>query len=198
MPQPALNRITSALLTLLLLTPMLVTAGVAPVAERAQVPTFRHEYPVVNLPFALRQRNWSGSQGEGSCVHASMTMLFRWQGRYNMANWWRTHNGNGEWAEDLAAKFDRAGVRFAYTNGRGDVSFLEWACNTRRGAGVSVMGGTHMLCLVHLDERRAALLDNNHIERVKWVPRERFLSEWKNSGSWAVTPVYAPTPPLPY
>ena len=155
------------------------------------------EYPTVNVPFGLRQSNWRGSQGEGSCVHASMISLMRWQGRINTAKWWRDHNGNGEWDTDLAAKFDRAGIRYAFTSDCGDVSFLEWACKTRRGCGVTVMGGCHMVALIHLDDRWAGLLDNNHTGKFIWVPRETFLSEWKNSGSWAIVPIYTPAPPMP-
>lgn len=161
------------------------------------------EYPTVNLPVSLRQRNWIGNQGEGSCVHATIVNLFRWQGRYAMANYWRRTYGNGEVADkswdarsNLAEKFDREGVRYAYTT-RGDLRFLQWACETRRGCGVTVMGGRHMVALVHFDDKWAGILDTNNIKRITWVPRETFVAEWQNSNGWAVTPVYAPAPPLP-
>ena len=166
--------------------------------DNRPIPAARVEYPTVNLPVALRQANWRGSQGEGSCVHASMISLFRWQGRYAMADYWRRTYGNGEWAAGLADKMEREGVRFAYTVGRNDVGFLEWACSTRRGCGVTVLGGRHMVNLVHLDQERAGILDNNDPQRIRWVPRRTFLAEWFNSNSWATTPVYSPAPPLPY
>jgi hypothetical protein len=156
----------------------------------------RREYPTVNLPRGLRQQNWVGDRGEGSCVHASMVMLFRWQGFPAMADWWRANNANGEWAEDLAQRFNNANVRFAQTT-TADVNFLQWACDTRRGAGVTVMGGRLMVCLVHLDETWAGILDNNDIDNIHWVPRETFLAEWRASHGWAVTPIYWPAPPLP-
>ena len=168
-----------------------------PVDDR-RAPAVPIEYPTVNLPVALRQANWRGDEGEGSCVHASMISLFRWQGRYATADHWRRIYGDGEWAEGLAAKMEREGVRFAYTVGRSDVGFLEWACRTRRGCGVTVLGGRHMVCLVHFDEKWAGILDNNDPRQITWVPRRTFLAEWFNSNSWAVTPVYAPAPPLPY
>src|SRR5689334_6705611 len=68
------------------------------------MPAWAVEYPTVNVPPSLRQSNWLGSQGEGSCVHATMVSLFNWQGRPQLAAWWKAHNGDGEWAEDLAAK----------------------------------------------------------------------------------------------
>jgi hypothetical protein len=156
----------------------------------------RSEYPTVNLPLGLRQQNWIGDRGEGSCVHASMVMLFRWQGFPAMADWWRQNNANGEWAADLAQKFNAANVRWAETT-TGDDSFLEWACSTRRGCGVTVMGGRHMVCLVHFDDKWAGILDNNDIQTIHWYPRETFLAEWKSSYGWAVAPVYQPAPPLP-
>jgi hypothetical protein len=154
------------------------------------------ERPTVNVPAALRQSNWRGPQGQGSCVHASMISLFRWQYRLKTADYWRRNYGDGEYPEDLAAKFDREGIRYAYV-ANGDVRFLEWACRTRRGCGITVMGGAHMVALVHLDDKWAALLDNNNVERFIWVPRETLIAEWKASYGWAVTPIYTPAAPLP-
>jgi hypothetical protein len=166
-------------------------------------PVAKIEYPTVNLPVSLRQKNWRGPKGEGSCSHAAMVSLFRWQGRYALASYWRKTYGDGEVADatwdsrdNLADKLNRDKVRFAYTTD-GDVSFLEWACSTRRGCGVTIMGGKHMVCLVHFDEKWAALMDSNDVDTLIWVPRKTFISEWVNSNGWAVAPVYTPAPPLP-
>ena len=159
-------------------------------------PVVNKERPIVNIPMALRQENWVGNQREGSCVHASMISLLRWQGRYNKANKWRQMYANGEWPKGLASKFDREGVRYAYTD-KGDVKFIEWACRTRRGCGITIMGGAHMVSLVHLDANWACLLDNNDVSRYRWVPRAMLIAEWKASHGWAVTPVYTPAAPLP-
>jgi hypothetical protein len=159
-------------------------------------PVVNKERPIVNIPEALRQENWVGNKREGSCVHATMISLMRWQGRYNTANSWRRKYGNGEWPSGLATKFDREGVRYAYTD-KGDVAFIEWACRTRRGCGITVMGGAHMVALVHLDANWACLLDNNDVSKYKWVPRSALLAEWEASYGWAVTPVYTPAAPLP-
>jgi hypothetical protein len=159
-------------------------------------PVTRTEYPTINLPVFLRQSNWVGNRGQGSCAHATMVSLFRWQNRPCTAEEWRQNHGNGEWAESLAQKFDHEGIRYAYVT-NGDVRFLDWACSTRRGCGVSVMGGKHMIALVHFDEKWAGLLDNNDVSTITWVPRDTFVAEWQNSNGWAVTPVYNPAPPLP-
>jgi len=154
------------------------------------------ERPVVNVPRECRQSNWLGSLGQGSCVHATMISLLRWQGRYDTAAQWKNKYGNGESPEGLVAKFEANGTRFAETT-LGDVAFLEWAVRTRRGCGVTVMGGKHMVALVHLDNQFAILLDNNRVDRFIVVPRETFLAEWKNSYGWAITILYAPAAPLP-
>ena len=88
------------------------------------------ERPTVNVPAALRQSNWRGPQGQGSCVHASMISLFRWQYRLKTADYWRRAYGDGEYPEDLAAKFDHEGIRYAYVT-NGDVR--SWNGRAARG-----------------------------------------------------------------
>lgn len=154
------------------------------------------EYPTINLPPGLRQQNWVGDRGEGSCVHATTVMLYRWNGFPAMADWWKANNANGEWAEDLNQRFDNANVRYSYTT-EYDPAFLQWACDTRRGCGITVMGGRHCVLLVHLDETWAAIIDNNQPDVIQWMPRETLLAEWNNSHHWAFTVHYFPAPPLP-
>ena len=69
-----------------------------------------------------------------------MVSLLRWQGRYRTADWVRQNCGDGEWPDDMAQRLDEANIRYAYVT-NGDVKFLEWACRTRRGCGITVMGG---------------------------------------------------------
>lgn len=161
-----------------------------------QYPAIQVEVPIVNLEQLLREQNWIGDKGQGSCVHATMVMLFRWQGRFDLAKKWRETYSNGSWDTDLARKFDAEGVRYAYTYEQNDVAFLEWACRTRRGCGVGL--DRHMVMLVHMDDKQVIILDNNHIEEFKSIPRDQFLRDWFRFHSWAVTPVYTPPPPLPF
>jgi hypothetical protein len=153
------------------------------------------EYPTVNVPPSLRQVNWvSHISREGSCTHASVINLFRWQGRINTASYWRSQYSGGETPSSLEAKLRAEGIRFASTTN--DVRFLEWACNTRRGCGVMVNGGKHMVALVHLDSINAGILDPNDPQNIIYVPREQFISEWLNSSGYAVAVVYTPAPPI--
>lgn len=161
-------------------------------------PDYLVERPTVNLETIFREENWLGPQGEGSCVHANIIMLLRWQGQYEMANYWRANHADGEWATNIANKMDAAGIRYTYTSREDDVAFLEWACATRRGCGVAIRNRNHMVMLVYLDDEWACLLDNNFPEEFKWVKRDVFMTDWLSSGSWAVTPVYTPPPPLPF
>lgn len=154
-----------------------------------------YEVPTVNLPESLRQANWvSRISREGSCTHSTLINLFRWQGRIQTANYWRSKYSGGETPSSLLHKLDQEGIRNAATIG--DVDFLQQACDTRRGCGVTVMGGKHMVALVHLDAYHAGILDPNDPQAILYVPRDQFLSEWRNSGAFAVTPIYTPAPPL--
>lgn len=179
---------------------LLLTTGVAtvPMAQSLPNPLIlkSKERPALNLPRPLRQKNWLGRQWEGSCVHASWIMLLRWQNKNELADYWRRKYGDGEYYTRMASRLNAEGVRWAGTYQKNDVKFLEWAVRTRRGCMVTVDEGAHMVVLVHLDGKEAGILDNNFPDRIKWVPRNEFLSEWKAAYSWAMTPVYTPPPPL--
>jgi hypothetical protein len=152
---------------------------------------------LLDIPLAYRRKNWTGNRGQGSCVHAAFVNLLQWQGRHDMADWWASHHSNGETAESMATKLEAAGLRFAETRS-GDEEFLEWAIRTRRGAGVVVQDGAHMVNLVGLTRSTAQILDSNTPERIQHRPRDDFVREWKASGGWAVTPVGTPLPPDPW
>ena len=163
-------------------------------AERRDYGTKIVERPEVNIPIAMRESNYSSG---GSCVHASLITLLRWQGKERLAKDWRRDFRGGEFARSVAVKLDSRGIRYAYTT-KGDVRFLEWACRTKRGCGITVNGGAHMITLVHLDAKWAAVLDNNSTSRFIWIPRDELVAEWKRSYGWAVTPMYSPLAPLPH
>ena len=152
----------------------------------------QQEYPAVNLPEILRQKNWGG----GSCVHASLCSLLRWQNKPELAEWWRRQYAGGESSYGLMQKLDRAGVTYAATT-EGDIAFLDWACETRRGA-IIFYYPNHCVTLVHLDDEWAAILDNNRTGKYIWIPRDKFIQEWRGYGGVAGTLLYAPAPPLPY
>lgn len=156
------------------------------------------EHPVVNLPSSLRQANWSRG---GSCVHACLVSLLRWQGEYNLADRWRrTHSGGERWFT-MASDMDEGGIKYAlHTDG--DPAFLEWAIMTRRGAAIQIRNSPasksfHMVTLVDLTPLWAGVLDNNDPRIVKWIRRDVLLINWQRSNGWAFTPVYSPAAPMP-
>ena len=175
---------------------IIAMAGCAPSYSRKTYTTPAAEIPRVNVPASMRQQNWIGNQGYGSCTHASLITLLRWNGRDRLANAWKRTHGNGEGPYSLARQLDYGGVRYAYVT-NGSVQFLEWAISTRRGCNITVKGGRHMVTLVHLDETHAAVLDNNKPGSFIWMPRNTLISEWKSSMGWAIAPVYVPAAPLP-
>lgn len=157
-----------------------------------------HRLKLLDIPPVWRRKNWTGSRGQGSCVHAAFVHLLHWQGRHATAEWWASRYGDGETPAGLAAKLDAAGLRYAETRS-GDESFLNWAVRTRRGAAVVVQNGAHMVNLVGLDAEAAHILDSNSPEHIQDWPREQFLRDWKQSGGWAVTPLVGPPqPPDPW
>jgi hypothetical protein len=172
----------------------LLTEGASPKVSPVEIGVV--EVPVVNVPAKLRQGNWIGGQGEGSCVHAALISLLRWQGQFKPADYWKAHFSDGEYPDSMKRKLDSSGVRYAWHIG-GDERFLEWSCRTRRGAGIRIHGGAHMVALVHLTPKFAGVLDNNDVRSVKWMDREALLSDWKGCNGWAFSPVYSPAAPLP-
>ncbi len=153
---------------------------------------------IISVPVTLRQKNWTKG---GSCVHASMMVLFRWMGRPDIAKMWGEKYNGGEYWYTLEAKLRAEKIDYASTHGQEDVSFLEWAMRTRRGCiAVTTVGnkpedaGNHMLTLVELDETRAGYIDSNDISKVLYMPRDKFIKLWIYSGSWACTPLLSPPP----
>ena len=102
--------------------------------------------------------------------------------------------------EELVVYFDSASFNMWIPSNKSWTYYdnpVKLVLNKLRGRGITVMGGAHMVALVYLDDKWAALLDNNAVEKYVWVPRETLIAEWKASYGWAVTPIYTPAAPLP-
>jgi len=153
------------------------------------------EVPIVNVPQGDRQANWPSSAGEGSCSHASIISLLRWCGEYNLAAKHREKYEGGEYIDSLLAELNDDKISHASCR-NGDFDFLSWCIRTRRGAAITWMGGRHMLCIVDINDGKAGILDNNSVEKITWVPLDRFRAEWNESGGVAISLLYAPAAPL--
>src|SRR6185437_9808487 len=87
----------------------------------------------------------------------------------------------------------------------GDDTFLDLAIHTGRCPAVTYDGRdnfyrgsvAHMVTLAHIDQQRAAIIDNNRPGEWLWMSRADFLSRWRGmGGGWAV--VFLGPPPTPY
>jgi hypothetical protein len=143
----------------------------------------------------FRIKNYSG----GSCVHASMATVLRWQHLESQADDWIKRYSGGESSQGLISKANANGIRVAYTL-KADPTFLQWCSDTDRGA-VIFYYANH--CVTFAGYKKinnidvAVLIDNNTINKTNQIPKDQFLKNWKAYGGFALTPVYSPTPPGP-
>jgi hypothetical protein len=148
------------------------------------------ELPAVDLPLDSRCRNYGG----GSCVCASTISVLRWQGREDLADRLRQICSGGQSSSSIITKMERLELPYAYTD-NGDAAFLNWCCQTRRGATI-FWKPAHSCTLVGLTESEAVVLDNNHVGRYEYTPRDEFIRRWRGYGGFALTPlVGSPAPP---
>lgn len=165
--------------------------------ECDQIPRGAQAGVVMDLPPELREPNWGG----GSCVHASTVMVLRWQGQYELADWWRENYIGGEYSDRLIKRMEAANLRYAYTLDS-DFEFIRWAMRTGRGCGIFYKPN-HAICAVGLDDQYVYLLDNNDVDRPERegtperVPVDEFIRRWRGYGGFAWTVVYTPNPPEP-
>ena len=172
------------------------------------------EIPVVNLPEGLRQKNWAarggGKNGQGSCVHASTIMAFRWVGEEKLADWWRTKHAGGETSVSICKYWKDNGVPYYSTLNEktyecsGDPKFLKWASDNRIGC--PIWWKNSHCCLFTgfsiIDGKEyATVIDNNYPDKIEKVPAEEFIRKWRQDfGGFCIAPAtsLAPSPPLPY
>lgn len=196
-----MRNLTPLLLVIAITLLILSSTGQDQNAAQRDCPDGRCPYGVVvetysDVPQQLRQENWTGSQNEGSCVHASTITLLRWQGQEEIADWWAENYDSGEYASRLVQRMEGANLRYAYTDA-GSAEFLEWACRNRYAAGIFYFY-RHAVNIVKFDHTGAYLIDNNDPYDIIHVPRDVFLWRWQNEyGGFAWTVVYSPPPPTP-
>lgn len=171
----------------------------------------------VDLPLSQRMRNiGSKVDGAGMCVSTSMTHSARW---HNMRDWytWRDwcakYPGGG-----YPSKMDKQIKQYCseknlpvppYLQYEGkDAGILDEAFRNGLLPSVTYAGrdgvrysGTiaHMVNLVYLDAKSAAIMDNNgKPEDLIWMSRDEFVARWTNGGSgWAFFWLLPGPPPPP-
>jgi hypothetical protein len=185
---------------LLLVLVLLAVVGCdAPVMVRP-LPAPPPETPPVNLPLPLRQSNWTASNGEGSCVHASLTSHLRWQNQLQLADVWRKSHSGGEYASRLRQRLDNAKIPYTYTESA-NPSFLDWCHETRRGA---ILWWKPSHCCTFLGwvvkdgRQHAAILDNNSVRQIELTERSQFLRLWAGYGGFALAVTGDPATQIPW
>lgn len=150
---------------------------------------------LADVPVELRQKNWL-HQGEGSCAHASTIVALRWINLPEMADWWKTNYGGGEYFSRLTERMDSAGLRYVATED-GDFRVLEYAARNRLVV-VLPYKPAHAINLVDLTPTHAVLLDNNRPGEYEYVPRAEFDARWTQEfGGVAICLIGTPAPPWP-
>lgn len=172
-----------------------------------------------DLPAEQHQRNTGGSDGAGLCVFASMRHSGRWQNDplfTELFDWMRRHPGGG-YPEKVTAMLGQCAKEKGFVVPQylqvesNDLEILKTACRTGRMPGVTYgrsptgrYGGqsiSHMVSLVHADDRWFVVLDNNYPggDQYEWMTPEEFRRAYAaTSGKgWCVVLLTPPPPPPP-
>lgn len=172
-----------------------------------------------DLPGAYHRRNTS-SWGLGNCVFTSIGHSAEWHNvpaLREFAKWIVEKGipggGHPDKVDDLIPKMaaDRGLPTPPYLNvTSGDIELLKRACQAGYLVAVTYSksptgrygGGkiSHMVSLVHADDRHFVILDNNYpgVDAYEWVTPEEFQKTCQLGGNyWAVILLNAPPPPVP-
>jgi len=173
----------------------------------------------LDLPRELHVRNRGGSDGAGLCVFASIKHAALWQSAEPLERIFEymfTRPGGG-WP----AKVDQVIRTLCQEAGRpvpeylqvqdNDLEILRLACRTGRMPGVTYgfspagrYGGariSHMVSLVHADDKWFAILDNNFPGTIEWMSPTEFRKTYTQNGrwtGWAVILLDGGPPPVPW
>lgn len=155
--------------------------------------------------------------GAGMCVMSSIEMAGRWQNLEQvrgLRNWCANKPGGG-----YPSKVDKQLKEYSqvqkintpeYVQYEGkELDLLKLALKTGRFPAVTYSGRdkvrysstiAHMVCLAHLDDKWAAIWDNNGTAgELIWMTPEEFKSRWTNdSNGWAFVWLAPPPPPVPH
>lgn len=178
-------------------------------------PTYEGRALQCDLPGSQHLKNTGGSDGAGLCVFTSIDMASRWQNvlsTQGFRDYMTKFPGGGypqkvdEYIKKICKEKNCDVPQYTQiTDGNMDV--LDLALRTNRIAcvtyGYSPRYGqkiNHMVCLVHLDEKYACILDNNFPgeDKYEWITRADFKERWlMQSGGWGFIFLDPPPPPIP-
>ena len=166
----------------------------------------------IDLPASEHLKNIGGRDGSGLCVFTSVEHSGRWQNVEQLTGFqgkMKKEDGGG-WPEKVDKMVSKYAPGTTYLQYSGDdPSLLRLAIKTGRMPAVTYgysprYTGTgriaHMVNLVHLTNRWAAILDNNFPgdDKYEWMAPAEFTRRWKlGGGGWAVFLLSPPPPPPP-
>lgn len=164
----------------------------------------------IDLPTSAHVRNFGAPKdGLGLCVFASMNMAANWHHVRELEDVIHQIPEGGGYpgkVDDVIKRF-APGLHYVQYEGT-DPAILDKSLSEGRPACVTYGYGErygmktiyHMVILMHLDAKQAAILDNNFPGTYEWMPREEFMRRWKHVGGkgWAYTFLAAPPPPIPH
>lgn len=190
---------------------LLSTNGLGQSPEHAVVDGPVHDgvAVTVDLPVEQHVKNFGAPQDKmGLCVFASMDMAARWHACRELVDVIHKLKSGGGWPEKVDRVFKEFGPEVKYVQYEGiSPDILDRAMASRTPACVTYgygerYGGTtiaHMVLLVHLDEKYAAIVDNNFPRTWEWMSRKEFLKRWIHPGhkGWAYVMLEPPPPPVP-
>lgn len=174
----------------------------------------------IDFPLSQRHHNSVGTDGSGLCVWTSCLHSALWQNERSLFDIQKKmeHEIGGGYPSKVDFMFKKyaKGVRYIQYQGK-DLSILKAALKTGRMPGVTYNGRdphypgqwiSHMVNLVHLDEKWACILDNNYIgeKQLVWMSPADFMDRWvdppsrwiPNPQGWAVILLKGPPPPIPH
>lgn len=181
-------------------------------AERAirNGPTHDGTPVMADLDVGLRIRNTVGTDKKGLCVWASLTMGARYHNCDELSDLFAdmTHEPGGGWPSRVDEKMKRYAPHIRYEQYLGGkLDFI--AHHVRKGRLVCATYGygeiyqgtiAHMICVVGMDEKQTAVLDNNDPEHIWWMNTAEYGRRFRhpNGQGWAVALHLPPPPPPPH
>lgn len=165
----------------------------------------------IDLPGTQHVRNIGAPKdGKGLCVFASMDMAARWHTVRPLVGIMNQIPYGGGWPEKVDAVLKEHAPDLSYVQYEGTSPLLmDKALREHHPVCVTYGYGErygmrtiyHMVLLVYLDAKYAAILDNNFPgeDRYEWMPRDEFLKRWTHpSGKgWCFVFLASPPPPAP-
>ena len=155
----------------------------SPVADRSSVPA-----PIDVANPVHNYMSGRGRHQSGSCLHAAVEDLLRWDGLDQKADYWRSHFGGAANLVTVVRIADGLGLRHSETSG-GDEEFLDYCTANQLGAAIYWEvdePGDHAIVFCGFDGPDAVLLGTNRPVTSR-MPRTEFLARWRNCGGCAFT-----------